>query len=78
LNCKDPSHTITANYFRGAAGVICIYDCTDRKCNMFDSLPRWLADPQQVPLLWVLFFFCLATDTSDSCLFEVSVCDMFS
>ena len=37
---QERFRTITANYFRGAAGVICVYDCTEK--NTFDSLPRWL------------------------------------
>ncbi len=55
---QERFRTITANYFRGAAGVIVVYDITDK--NSFDSVPRWLldvdkfsTDPQQVVRLIV-------------------------
>ena len=55
---QERFRTITANYFRGAAGVIVVYDIGDK--NSFDSVPRWLADvdkfstdPQQVVRLIV-------------------------
>ena len=55
---QERFRTITANYFRGAAGVIVVYDVTDKVS--FDSIPRWLADvdkfstdPQQVVRLIV-------------------------
>jgi hypothetical protein len=78
---QERFRTITANYFRGAAGVICVYDCTDR--NTFDSLPRWLADvdrfstdPQQVPShLCFILLLCLGNFAlSDSCVLCVSSC----
>lgn len=39
---QERFYTIAKAYFRGALGVILVFDITDRKS--FDQLPRWLRD----------------------------------
>ena len=39
---QERFYTIAKAYFRGALGVVLVYDITDRKS--FDLLPRWLRD----------------------------------
>jgi small GTP-binding protein len=42
---QERFYTIAKAYFRGALGVILVFDITDRKT--FDGLPRWLRDARQ-------------------------------
>ncbi|KAL1741413.1 ras-domain-containing protein [Schizophyllum fasciatum] len=39
---QERFRTITASYYRGAQGVILVYDVTNRES--FEALPRWLAE----------------------------------
>jgi len=39
---QERFRTITSSYYRGAQGVILVYDVSDR--DSFDALPRWLSE----------------------------------
>ena len=42
---QERFRNITANYFRGCAGCLIVFDVTDK--SSFDSVPRWMADVEK-------------------------------
>ena len=42
LCCKARTWTITSSYYRGAQGIILVYDVANRES--FDALPRWYSE----------------------------------
>ena len=45
---QERFRTITTSYFRGAQGILLVYDVTDKKS--FNSIRNWVAQIQQVKL----------------------------
>lgn len=43
---QERFRTITTSYFRGAQGILLVYDVTDKKS--FNSIRNWVAQIQQV------------------------------
>jgi Ras-related protein Rab-8A len=59
---QERFRTITTSYFRGAQGILLVYDVTDR--GSFNSIRNWVGQIQQVPppnfflsILELLFHF---------------------
>lgn len=47
---QERFRTITTSYFRGAQGILLVYDVTDKKS--FNSIRNWVAQIQQVRVSW--------------------------
>jgi GTPase SAR1 family protein len=54
---QERFRTITTSYFRGAQGILLVYDVTDR--NSFTSIRNWVAQIQMVRNISINYFFFL-------------------
>ena len=43
---QERFHTITTSYYRGAMGIMLVYDITNQKT--FDNISKWLANIDEV------------------------------
>lgn len=44
---QERFHTITTSYYRGAMGIMLVYDITNQKT--FDNISKWLSNIDEVP-----------------------------
>lgn len=63
MNFRDTAgqerfHTITTSYYRGAMGIMLVYDITNEKS--FENIVKWLRNINEVYIhLLLLFIICL-------------------
>jgi Ras family len=62
---QERFRTITTSYFRGAQGILLVYDVTDKKS--FQSIRNWVAQIQQVPYKKPLHSRCTHSLGSSKC-----------
>jgi hypothetical protein len=60
---QERFRTITTSYFRGAQGILLVYDVTDRAS--FTAVRSWMKQIEMVRIVWILpsFWGCVAFRT---------------
>ncbi len=49
---QERFHTITTSYYRGAMGIMLVYDITNAKT--FDNISKWLRNIDEVGKVWTV------------------------
>ena len=60
---QERFHTITTSYYRGAMGIILVYDITSAKT--FENISKWLRNIDEVR--WLRFVFVEITQPGQPC-----------
>lgn len=67
---QERFHTITTSYYRGAMGIMLVYDISNEKT--FDDIVKWLRNIDEVShykhwIGWGMSIFCIAKFASTKC-----------